>query len=386
MCALRFSALLIASLAFCSCDSRDPVSSTLQAATTDCPPVAARAGAATSLSKGDVITSPRDLVIENGLVRVTYEPMWDNPKTDGQDEPAAHMLYRWNGAEYRRALSSLYGDWTFYAGPFQSGAETATVLTATDEVVEVAFEWPHHRLDLPGPYNGCYHSACGVIERDHEGAPIYRQDGSGDFVVIDEVRFVKTIRVERCGEGYFVGYHSDPRLSPKNGVDGNHENSMGEREIGTGGGNAVTFSSAGVVVRNPEAGHHMWMGIDDPNWYPTYLPSYIAEQPPGFPHIQTEGPWWVADLPGFLPPDDIPFARFIALEHRLETGVWQFAPTHLGSTVVHFVNDEIEADGRAGRYQVFIGAFPYVTQDLAAEPTQEVYDGVLARIPVTWPN
>jgi hypothetical protein len=360
-------------LALIACDMRENASAVSQAATS-CPPVSWTlvGGDPNVLLPGDVVTNPRDLVLENGIVRLTYEAMWNDPSTPVQDEAGAHMLYRWLDGEYRRALSSRYGDWTFFANPFQESAETATIISASEDVVEVAFEWPHHRLDLPGPYNGCYHSACGVIERDHEGSAIYRSDGSGEFVVIDEVRFVKTVRIERCSEGYFVGYHSDPRLSPKNGLTGNHENSMGEREIGTGGGNAVTFSSAGVVVRNPEAGQHAYVGIDDP--------PYASE-----PRLQPDGPWWVADLPGFAPPDDVPFARFIAMEHRLEVGVWQFAPTHLGSTVVHYVNDQVEADGRVGRYQVFIGAFPYVSQDLAQEPTPAVYDGVIERLPVTWP-
>jgi len=364
----------------CACDA-GPSTVEGSQAVSSCPPVTATvASSSTTLGAGDVVTNPRDIVIENGIVRVTYEPMWNNPQTPAQDEPGAHMLYRKLDGEYRRALGRQYGDWTFFAAPFQSGATSATVLSATDDAVEVAFEWPHHRLDVMAGIR-CYLPLCGVILRDHAGNAVYRSDGS--FVLTDEVRFVKTIRIERCGQGYFVGLHSNPSLSPRDGLHGNHETSWGEREIGTGWGNAVTFSSAGVVVRNPEAGHHMWMGIDDPTYF---SPDYATTQPPGFPHVQAEGPWWVADLPAFQPPDDIPFARFIALEHRLEVGVWQFAPTHHGSTVVHFMNSEIEEDGRPGRYQAFIGAFPYVSPDLAAEPTQDVYDGVLARIPVTWPH
>jgi hypothetical protein len=380
--------VVLVSLAFAGligCDGREMASTTTQAATTDCPPVTwtLDGGDPNVLAAGDVVTNPRDLVLENGIVRVTYEAMWNNPETPAQDEPGAHMLYRRDGDEYRRAFSQTYGDWTFFSVPFLEGASQATVLSASEEAVEIAFEWPHHRLDTAGPYNGCYQPYCGILERNHQGEAIYRNDGSGEYLLIHEVRFVKTIRLERCSEGYYVGYHSDPPLMPKNGLEGNNETSYGEREIGTGWGNRVTFSSAGVVVRNPEAGHHMWMGIDDPNYYPTYLPEYVAGQPPGFPNEQLEGPWWVADLPGY---PDIPFARFIALEHRLEVGVWQFDPQHAGATVVHFMNEEIEADGRAGRYQVFLGAFPYVSADFAAEPTPEVYDGVIQRLPLTWPN
>jgi len=378
---LRFAVWALVLLHVCACESAPATEQTAQTAM-GCPPVIIRA--ASVLSEGDVATNTRDVVVENGIIRVTYEAMWDNPTTPAQDEAGAHMLYRWDGTEYRRAFGATYGDWTFYGAPFQGSADTVTVVSASEDAVEVAFEWRHHRLDAPGPYNGCYHPLCGLIERDHEGWPIY-QRGDGDaFVVIDEVRFVKTIRVERCGEGYFVGYHSDPPLSARDGVEGNHDTGSGEREIGTGGGNAVTFSSAGVVVRHPAAGHSMWMGIDDPTYSPTNTAEYIAGQPPGFPHVQEEGPWWVADIPATTAA--IPFSRFIALEHRLETGAYQFTAAQKGASVVHYVNDELEPDGRPGRYQAFIGAFPYLSPDLAAEPTQDVYDGVLARIPVTWPH
>jgi hypothetical protein len=366
------------------CEGKDVSSTLTQAEATDCPPVTVTlAGRDPNvLVAGDVIANPRDVILENGIVKVTYEPMWDNPETPRQDEPAAHMLYRWDGAEYRRAFLRIYGDWTFFAAPFQDGASQATVISASEDVVEIAFEWPHHRLDVSGSYNGCYLAECGVLERNHQGEAIFRNDGSGELLLIDEVHFAKTIRVERCSEGYYVGYHSNPRLSPKNGVDGNNETSWGEREIGTGWGNRVTFSSAGIVVRNPEAGHHVWLGIDDPTYF---SPEYAATQPAGFPNEQLEGPWWAADITD-TSDTGIPFARFVALEHRLEVGVWQFDPAHTGSTVVHHVNDEIEADGRPGRYQVFLGAFPYVSADFAAEPTPEVYDGVIQRLPVTWPN
>jgi len=387
-------------------------------------PVTVTGTAGATLPAGAMITGPglRDIVIENGLVKVTYE------LTDqyGADPPVhqlgAHMLYRRTGDEpapYVRALLTAYGDWTFFAAPFKQGAVEAHVLTSNEDVVEVAFVFDHV-LDFPGyldtygytpswwqgpgactPANGCkcYLAGCGVVESDHTGAAIPIPPYSGQpssFRRIRAVKFVKTIRIERCAEGYFVGYHSDPSLDPKNGLAANNSSSYGEREFGSGGGNAVTWSSAGNVFKHPGQAQHGWMGIDDP----TYIGS-SAGQFPGFPSEQAEGPWWIADLPYYNRANETPFLRYVMLEHRLETGVWAFATAHLGTTVVHYMNSEIEANAVPTRYQAFLGATPYVSDDESTcaipglsgtwrcfpnEPKPEATAKIQARVPLTWPH
>ncbi|MEZ4302850.1 MAG: hypothetical protein R3B70_48450, partial [Polyangiaceae bacterium] len=66
-----------------------------------------------------------------------------------------------------------------------------------------------------------------------------------------------------------------------------------------------------------------------------------------------------------------------------------------------YVNEEVEADGLPGRYQLFIGAMPYVSEDeepctfpdLAGtyrcfpnEPKPQVTSAVIDRVPNTWPR
>lgn len=377
-----------------------------------------------ALAAGAKITGPgvRDIVIENGVVKVTYELMDQRGESAPAHELGAHMLYRRTGGDpgvYSRALSTAYGDWTYFVAPFQKGAVEAHVLTSVDDVAEVAFVFDH-ALDWPGfqdtyghtpswwqgpgpctAQNGCkcFLSGCGVLERDHTGYPIRVAPFCAEpwcLRRIYSVRLVKTIRVERCAEGYFVGLHSDPSLSPKNGSAANNQASYGERELGTGSGNAVTWSSAGNVFKHPGQAQHGWMGIDDP----TYIGS-PAGQLPGFPSEQTEGPWWVADLPYHNRAGEIPFVRYLMMEHRLETGVWAFSTGQVGTTVVHFVNDEIEASGMPTRYHLFVGAMPYISDDEQScaipglsgtwrcfpnEPKAPVTAAIQARVPLTWPD
>lgn len=387
------------------------------------PPVTVTGAAGAPLAPGTVLTGPdvRDVVIDNGVVKVTYELMDQRGAATPTYELGAHMLYRRTGDDpspYAQALSPIYGDWSYYIVPFAQGAEEVHVLRSIDDVAEVSFVF-NHSLDWPGAQStlgytpswwpgpdpctldngcGCFAEGCGVIEWDLTGAPVKIApycDQPSCFRRVRSIRLVKTIRVERCAEGYFVGYHSDPPMSPKGGLAANHQTSYGERELGTGGGNAVTWSSSGVVFRHPGQAQHGWMGIDDP---PYVSP---AGQYPGFPAEQSDGPWWVADLPYFNRANETPFVRYIVMEHPLETGVWAFSLGQLGSSVVHFVNDEVEANGMPTRYQLFIGAMPYVSNDeqictiaglsgtrrcFPNEPKQELTIAIQSRIPITWPE
>lgn len=387
-------------------------------------PVTVTDATGAALPPGTVVTGAevRDVVLENGIVRVTYELMDQLGASPPTRELGAHMLYRKSTGTppvYVPALSSLYGDWTYFVAPFQQGAVEAHVLTNNGDVAEVAFVF-EHALDYPGSQDsygyqpswwsgpagctlasgcGCYLPGCGVPERDLAGVAVRVApycDQPACFRRVRSVKLVKTLRLERCAEGYFIGYHSDPVLNPKNGLDGNNESSWGERELGTGSYNAVTWSSAGNVFRHPGQSQHGWMGIDDP----TYM-GVPAGQYPAFPAEQEEGPWWVADLPYFNHEDEIPFVRYLVMEHRLETGVWAFSTGQLGSTVVHFVNSETEADGMPTRYQVFVGAMPYVSPCETAcaipglsgtwrcfpdEPLPSTTADIESRIPLTWPN
>ncbi len=320
---------------------------------------------------------PRSIVMENGIVRVSYPQL-----ASGADQLGAHMLELDIGGQWQPVLDPWYGDWTFFTSPFFEPAHTAHVLTETPDIVEVAFEFEHW-LDYPGsnstmghvphwwdeatdgpcetsPGCRCYLEGCGVPAIDFDGQVIFPHNLLDVPKFIRKVTFRKVIRVERCGSGYFVGYHSTPNLTWGGWIQSDpNATNAGEREHGLGWMASVTFASSGVVVRNPEAGAHTSLGITE----------------------QGTGPWWFSSLPE----TSTGYALFMAEEHAMPSYVWQFDPVHLGTPLVHKMNPEIELDGRTGRYQSFLGAYPYVMNDRQAEPSLEAITAVTARLPEQWP-
>jgi hypothetical protein len=349
------------------------------------------------LSTGDSLSGSavRDFAMQNGLVRVTYEPCVPLA------ELGALHLYRWDGDSYARAVSAQYGDWTFFAAPFTTACDRIDIVKADADEVIAAMVWTNHRFDVP------YLGNVGVVARDHfDNQAIY--DGNAALQYWTYARFTKLVKLARGREGYFVGFHSWPNLSPGRVPEWNNTNELQEREFGTGAGNAVHFSSSGFVCRHPEWGsdanwgagqyttrRHGWSRIDDPNYSNYADAAYITTQnaidnseSPTYPNEQTTGPWWVADL-HYENASTIPFCRYIAMAERLEVGSWQFDTSQYGSTVVHFVNEITDERGNFRDYQLFLGAFPYTSPyDLttqagrANEPTASLRARVADRCPL----
>lgn len=334
-----------------------------------------------------------DLVVDNGIVKVTTE------QAGLVDQYGACHLYRDSSNEYVRALTQDYGDWTFFVVPFVQPCDRIKILEATETVVEFAMTWDSMNLNV------AYLSLGGVVDRDWVGQAQY--DSGGALKMIRSVEFTKVVRVERDREGYFVGYHSDPWIGPKNGLDGNNENSQQEREFGTGSGNAVAFSSAGFSAHHPDWGNdatwagayltqrHAWLRIDDPTYPPYDQAAYVTASnaldnsgAPSFPNEQMTGPWWVADLHNENT-TTYPFCRYICLVNRLECGSWQFGvgATQYGATVIHFVNELRKDDNSFHRFQLFLGATPYVTTDMAAEPSAQLRGLIAGKAAaLVWPD
>jgi len=337
-----------------------------------------------SLQVGDVVTGSavRDIVLQNGLVKVTYEA-----KTPDA-EKGAHTLYRWDGSVYTRAMSTQYGDWTYFAVAFTVIADRATVIEAGPDAVEVAFQWD--ALDMTA-YNSGGPAALGPADE-----AVYTSGGVQKKIAT--TKLIKTIRVVRGREGYFTGYHSIPRVGPQLLPTNNKESAAGEREFGTGGGNRVFFTSAGVQCLHPDHGDQAgwagqgftgsdnracWGQHDDPTSTPWNAAGVIALQPSGFPGTQTTGPWWVADL-DYQNATTVPFCRYIATVARFQTGSWQFGSGQYGATVIHYANEAQDSTGKVHPFQIFIGAFLYTSPNLALEPTTALKQRVANRCPLNF--
>jgi hypothetical protein len=321
------------------------------------------------MKAGDVLTGSDidDWTLENGIVKITKTALVPNPVEGGL------TMGRWDGSEWLDCFGPQYGDWCFFSAPLQALPESVTVLEYTTEAAEIVLKWTI-------PLDTGYHPIGGILDRDWEGVANY--DNGAQFKIIEDVVFYKTIRLERGKEGYFVGYHSIPFLSPKNGLDGNNETGYGEREAGLGDENAVAWGSNDIVVRHPEYGadsnwggasdypaqRHAWLGIDDPNTSAPYINAdYInytngirGSGVPQFPAEQTEGPYYVACLSANNA-TTCRVCKYIVMADRLEVASWQFSAGAYGQMVVHFVNEIRDDSAAYRRFQLFIGAFPYTS-------------------------
>lgn len=324
-------------------------------------------------SAGDVVTGAdlRELYLSNGFVKVAYD-VPSNPA----EQTLAHFLYLDDGAGgWSRAVGAQYGDWSYYLITGTVPFDRATVIESSDDAVEIEFQ-----VDA-------YAVGAGVYERREDGSLVYPAS-SPTPRQFSTVVLTKPIRVQRDEVGYYVGWHSHPRVGPGDRYipAHNHYTDYGERELGFPN-NAVAFSSASVTTRHPAFGqtaawtaveaslgvlanHAAWMGVCDPTGAvsPTYYadPLYIAAQPAGFPATQSAGPYWVAGID-----NAIDVARVICLREPLEIGVWQFG-SQSGIVVLHFTNEMHSPAGIPFRHQAWIGAVAH-TPDRSAgyanEPT-----------------
>lgn len=339
-----------------------------------------------ALTEGQILTGSdvRALVVENGVVRLTYEEAVPSAIEQGG---ALHLFRKVDGA-WVRALSQQYGDWTFFAAPFQSDADEIEVIEASADAVEFVMRWNDHRLDV------AYLNNLGLVYLTYAGLLIYRQSASNpNWDYLKFTRFQKVVRLERDADGYYVGYHSEPRIGPsdyllRTGAHMNNNLSFGEREFGTGSGSVVAFSSNGRTGHFPGwgqraiwaaaevgaggaiANHAMWMGHDDPV-DPTFNAAYyIATQFAGYPAEQTSGPFWMADIysGGTM-------ARFVVTLRRKQTAVWQFGAQQ-GVMLIHLMNEDNDARGVPDRFQAYMGAFAYAA-DATAGPLSG-YTGSIA--------
>lgn len=347
------------------------------------------------LQAGDEVTGAdvRSVVVQNGLVKVTYEN-----HIPGTTEAGAHTLYRWHNDQWNRVNSTQYGDWFYFAIGVAVTADRCIVVRADPDVVELAFVWDSFSL--------ASYSGGGVVFRDFDANVAYSELSSTPRR-ITSTKLTKTIKVVRGREGYFLGQHSWPMVAPEDALTFRNASDWGEREFGTGSGSYVVFSSAGFVGRHPEWGadarwaaaeaavgaisnRTCWLGIADPSYAPWNNATVIATQNSGFPNYQSIGPWWVADLPAASVCPE-PMCRYLAMVAPIETGSWQFGASAGGDLVAHFVNEYRDDLGTIHPYQVFFGAFPYTSaSDItteagrANEPTTALEQKVANRCPLNF--
>ncbi len=356
----------------------------------------------TVYSAGDIVTDPaelRALVIDNGIVRITYE------ETTPGTEATAHNVWWHDGATWQNVFPAPYGDWSSFVVPQPGLYDEAEIVESSESMTVVAWRYREMKLDVP------YLGGWGITNRDQFRQANYAQ-GQQLPKAITVVRVTKLIGLRAGDAGYFRSWHSDPRLAPPMsllaiGAVANNESNYGERELGLGFGAAAVWSSnpdAGVA-RHPEWGqrvewaiaeaaigyafpHHWWAGIDDAAYGVNAHPAFAPTQGAGFPRTQIAGPWYVASVPGWTGRADV--ATWIAMQRPLESASWQFHSSHGGTPLVHFAHSWEGPDGRPMRWQTYTGIVAHVADPadgFACEPTAALRADVAARAAaLEWPR
>lgn len=353
-----------------------------------------------SYNVGDKLTTEtekRSIALSNSNTVVNYN------RPDPSSEYTPIHMHVLSGGQWRRALSTQYGCWAFFVVPIERTADEVEIIENSTEAVEIAIRWYDIPLNVP------YLNNLGVIYKDYTSAAlIYPENSASPRYLTNIDELVLSVRVEKDYQGVFLGWHSSPKISPegeplKNNIILNEETSYQERELGTGSGSTVVWSSGGHISRHPAWGqksewttaeatlgtidnHAAWCLIDDPTYLSYSHAAYIPTQTAGYPKVQTNPPWWVADISSTLS-----MCRYIAMRKPIETGVWQYAPYNTeGSLVCHFCNEWIKPNGQVFPFQIFLGAFYYLpdsTNGYANEPKQIVKDEVYKRISeLNWPG
>jgi hypothetical protein len=333
-----------------------------------------------ALTEGDVITSDTDgIYITNGIVK--YTPIRSGSSPEGQ-------LYRWNGTEYQAALDASRGEGAFFVVGNTANPDRVTVVKATIDEVELSVEWDAWDLDTG------YLGTPGLGYRDFNASGLLNYpSGSATPKYITAARVVKTAVVKWGREGVFLHWHSDPPIGPFGSQlpAQNNNTDHGEREYQLGVGIEVIWSSAGVTVRHPDFGadarwtgtayefnRHAWMGIDDADYAPYANADHAARQHAGYPGEQSTGPYWVAAL-HHANATTYPFCVYMVLRERMEFGSFQFSAGAYGQPTLHFTNRFLDASALPYRTMLFIGAFPYTSASMAAEPTTYLRGAVSGR-------
>ncbi len=83
-------------------------------------------------------SNTRNIVLENGLVRITQPPVYPTEK-------AGHVLWVNIGGVWKLAGDKEYGDWTYTGSSFTDQPSNFSILENTSEVVRVRLSFDFHR-------------------------------------------------------------------------------------------------------------------------------------------------------------------------------------------------------------------------------------------------
>jgi hypothetical protein len=305
-------------------------------------------------AEGTVLADPYAVVIQNGRVRLEYgagntERGGDfqlkavhadpseviDPVTEGikADCAGCHNGHHWHDVNHE-----YYGDYVNYVTPPTTHPDRVHVLRADGDVVELSFEWDVRPVT--------------VTARAFDGSPLWVRGSAEDYRFISSIKMWRTVRIERCGTGYYTALRSDPYF------DEFYDDYV--RGFGISWSSAVVWDSDGQVARHPQAGAHVNFGTA----------SWFADIP-----VEDEGGHgW-------------PYIRVVASPAPRRLLSLQYGVDYPGTPMFRDMQDVIGPEGRPLAYQGYFGFREYVSPDPALEPTQaaqDLVDAVLSDI--AWPR
>lgn len=343
-----------------ACAQEPAVTEEVAAVESECPPLTSNI----PLTTGHVMTGNlRALKIDNGIVRLRYgahamDFRDTGPVTENTERHADHVLAArhtdhpsvattpgclgscHNGTHWHDAVYSWYGDGIQYSSAtFTADADRVNIIEASADAIELAYEWDELRLDGLRAPNMCIlgnYPECGPTEKDVNGYAVWKNRNIDQVQSIKKIKFWKTVRLERCKPGYFLSVRSEPSLKwPEQGTR--------SIRLGYVSSPAAFSCDASHIAIHPNSGFHVPLGVTD----------CIADV--ATPRSGTHDGW--------------PFIRFLVTDLPWTMSSLQYSPGQLGSPGVNEIWDRTGPDGRAKKWQAFIGAVEYESPDETLEPT-----------------
>ena len=329
----------------------------------NCPPISSSYPIVT----GDIVTTNlRNLVIDNGIVRLEYGAHSTGFRggniVENTERHADHILSgrhtdaptvnavlgcvsaacHSNGTHWHTAVYPWYGDGvTLSSARLDRDADRVVVENYSQDNVTLSYQWDAVRLDgirSLGVCNRGVFPQCGPTERDVHGNAV-RINGIVQSIKVANI--YKTVSINRCDNGYYISLRFDPPLNwPE----------QGPRALRLG---YITTSRSWrcdgtIVAKHPEIGGHVSLGVTD----------------------------CIADVPASVTGHDgWPFIRYLVTAAPTLFNSLQYAPTQLGSPGAGDIVDSIGTDGRPKQWQAFIGVIEYFGNPID-EPLQQTLDTV----------
>ncbi len=125
---------------------------------------------------------PTHMVLQNGLIRITYPALRGQPGTTGftGNEKAAHLLHLKQGTEYVLAQDGDFGDWIYVGGSFTDDPTGFKIVENTSDRCKIVLEFDNHRMSAEdNSLNPCKKYV--TLQKGHYGYTVFMEVEKASF-------------------------------------------------------------------------------------------------------------------------------------------------------------------------------------------------------------